>query len=72
MPDRNEREAINTVLNDALEGSEAGTDASAQSGDERAHYHSGQSSGPKHNDAYVGTKQPDGSVKIEKIHSDDK
>ncbi|MDO8649784.1 MAG: hypothetical protein Q7K33_00510 [Candidatus Berkelbacteria bacterium] len=37
-----------------------------------SHHHAGQTSGPTHNDATAGTKQSDGSISYEKIHSDDK
>jgi hypothetical protein len=40
--------------------------------DEDAHYHPGQTSGEKHNDAYAVTRQGDGSHKVTKMHTDDK
>lgn len=75
MPDnyKNEHDAISGVLNDALKDSPAGDQATAQSDSsiDHPHHHAGQTSGEKHNDGYVGTKQSDGSVRIDKIHTDD-
>lgn len=75
MPDnyRTERDAIRGTLESALENASPGDQAIAQSAGQidTPHYHAGQTSGEKHTDAYVGTKQSDGSVKVEKIHSDD-
>lgn len=67
MPNEAERTVISEVLSDAP----AGTQATAQSSSQPSHHHSGQKSGPTHNDATAGTKQADGSIKYEKIHSDD-
>ncbi len=76
MPDnyKIERDAISDTLSDVLKDSPAGEKATAQSESSinNDHYHAGQKSGDKHNDGYVGTKQSDGSVTIDKIHSDDK
>lgn len=75
MPEnyKSERDAIASTLSDALKDSAPGEKATAQSDSQidNPHYHSGQSSGEKHIDGYVGEKQSDGSVKIDKIHSDD-
>lgn len=67
----NKDNAERAVLNDVLADAPAGTQASAQNASEPSHYHAGQTSGPKHNDATAGTKQADGTIKFEKIHSDD-
>lgn len=67
MPDEAERAVIAEVLSDAAPG----TQASAQNAAQPSHYHSGQTSGEKHNDATAGTKQSDGSISYDKIHSDD-
>jgi hypothetical protein len=39
--------------------------------EEEPHYHSGQTSGEKHNDAYAVTRRSDGSHKVTKMHTDD-
>ncbi len=67
MPDETERQVIAEVLSNAP----AGEQATAQNSSQPSHHHSGQTSGPTHNDATTGTKQSDGSVKYDKIHSDD-
>ena len=75
MPDNypSERAALTDTLTRALQDSPAGEQATAQSDSqiEHPHRHAGQTSGPTHVDGLVGTKMADGSVKIEKIHSDD-
>lgn len=70
---KSQREAISSVLKDVLKDSPSGEQATAQAGPsiDHPHHHAGQTSGEKHVDGYVGTKMPDGSVKVEKIHSDD-
>lgn len=67
FPDEADRAVITEVLQDAP----AGTKATAQNAGQPSHHHSGQTSGPTHNDATAGTKQADGSITYEKIHSDD-
>ncbi|KKU43716.1 MAG: hypothetical protein UX60_C0018G0008 [Berkelbacteria bacterium GW2011_GWA2_46_7] len=69
MPDNN---AERSVIADVLSNAPAGTQATAQSASQPSHHHAGQTSGPTHNDATAGTKQSDGSISYEKIHSDDK
>lgn len=50
---------------------EPGETISLQFADEPAHYHSGQASGEKHNDAYEVERKSDGSHRVTKMHTDD-
>ncbi len=65
-------DAERAVIADVLSNAPAGSQATAQSSGQPSHHHQGQKSGPTHNDATAGTKQSDGSITYEKLHSDDK
>ncbi len=39
--------------------------------DQEPHYHHGQTSGEKHVDAYHAVRNNDGTISIDKYHSDD-
>ena len=70
MPDKT-TDAEKGVIADVLKDSPEGSQATAQSDQSQSHSHSKDDTGPLHNDATAGTKQSDGSVTYEKLHSDD-
>lgn len=68
---KNSNDAAKAILKEILSGQPPGTQASAQVDSQKPHFHTGQLDGETRLDAYMGTVQSDGSIKIEKMHSDD-